>query len=839
MIEIKNLNKYFNKGKQNEIHVINDVSLTLPQKGMVAIFGKSGCGKTTLLNVIGGLDDYAGGSLTIEGAPMKNSDEMRNKYVGYIFQNYNLHAGLTCFENVANALKLCGLNDPDEIEKRVLAALKNVGMEKYKNRTPDTLSGGQQQRIAIARAIVKNPPVILADEPTGNLDEANTVMVMDLLKKIAQDHLVLIVTHEANLVDHYCDTVIELSDGKAISVRENENAVGLTARDKSAIYLGELSKTELTDETTEVEFYGELPHEPVKIQIVNQGGKLYLKVNTPKVQIVDETSEMKFKKGVFQAAPETAQNEKEIDMSELPPVEGKRFGRLFTFASAFKSGYNANFQKNKKGKKFLIAVMCLFAAVFVLITSVFGAGFGMIEQANEFNQNVFYVDKDFVDDYDELLSYQENADAAIDFVAISLDMLNFASEPSGMDYLHFPKGYFETYSGGFASADGVPMDESVCAELPVALGKNQGLADDEIVITTATADRMIKNVTESYINDYNDLIGLRSQEITIGFDYRTRVTVKIAGIVHSNEFAFYYSPAFFAKQILNGSVYVTRADDVGMTVPQGEAILTIYDAFADGYVPEILPLADTTPQAGETVQIRGMDFTVQSVVKHSENPENEEIFNSYNTYNYIVCKEDYVALSKRFGKSHATAADGYEDDDYLLLHSANRAKTEAFLKNEFGSRYDAAITDREDILDVNWEYVNEQLVVYTISLIATLAFLSVCMYFIMRSSLLTRIKEIGVYRAIGVSKKNLLFRFLVEAAVLTTLTVFVSYLVVSLGIFACFGISPLVAEFIYYPVWFALAVLIVLYGVCLVCGVLPIVSLLLKTPSQILAKYDI
>ena len=131
MISIKGLNKFFNKGKQNEIHVINDITLDLPERGMIAIFGKSGCGKTTLLNVIGGLDGFASGSLTIEGQSIeKNTDEIRNKYVGYIFQNYNLSVNETCYDNVAAALRLCGMSDESEIERRVNIALKNVGMEK-------------------------------------------------------------------------------------------------------------------------------------------------------------------------------------------------------------------------------------------------------------------------------------------------------------------------------------------------------------------------------------------------------------------------------------------------------------------------------------------------------------------------------------------------------------------------------------------------------------------------------------------------------------------------------------------------------------------------------------
>ena len=251
MISIKGLNKFFNKGRQNEIHVLNDINLELPDKGLVAIYGKSGCGKTTLLNVIGGLDKFAGGNILIQEEPItKNTDDIRNKYIGYIFQNYNLNSSESCYDNIAAALILCGITDEQEIEKRVMAALRCVDMEKYKKRTPDTLSGGQQQRIAIARAIVKNPSVILADEPTGNLDEANTVMIMDLLKSISQDHLVLLVTHEANLVDYYCDTVIKLEDGRVVSIRNNEDAYGFEARDKNHIYLGEMTKTSLAPTST-------------------------------------------------------------------------------------------------------------------------------------------------------------------------------------------------------------------------------------------------------------------------------------------------------------------------------------------------------------------------------------------------------------------------------------------------------------------------------------------------------------------------------------------------------------------------------------------------------------
>jgi ABC-type methionine transport system ATPase subunit len=270
--------------------------------------------------------------------------------MGYIFQNYNLNKEETCAENVANALLLCGITDKEVIEKRVTAALTNVGMEKYAKRTPDTLSGGQQQRIAIARAIVKNPPIILADEPTGNLDEANTVMIMDLLKEISKEHLVLLVTHEANLVDYYCDMVVELSDGKVINIRRNENATGYYSKDKNAIYLGEYEKTEVKNENVEIEYYGEAVTSPLKLKVINREGKIYLRVDSSDVRILDNTSEVVLREGIYKENKEAEYKNNRLQLSELPPVSGEKFGKLFGFKKSIKSGYAAVSKKRKKAK---------------------------------------------------------------------------------------------------------------------------------------------------------------------------------------------------------------------------------------------------------------------------------------------------------------------------------------------------------------------------------------------------------------------------------------------------------------------------------------------------------
>ena len=157
MLQIKEIRKQYVTGELVQT-ALDGVSLNLRDNEFVAILGPSGSGKTTLLNVIGGLDKYASGALTIDGKSIRdNTDVVRNNYIGYIFQNYNLSRGESCYENVATALRLCGMKDQDEITDRVDAALTNVGMEKFANRTPDTLSGGQQQRIARSSRAARYP----------------------------------------------------------------------------------------------------------------------------------------------------------------------------------------------------------------------------------------------------------------------------------------------------------------------------------------------------------------------------------------------------------------------------------------------------------------------------------------------------------------------------------------------------------------------------------------------------------------------------------------------------------------------------------------------------------
>ncbi len=219
MIQIKNIVKNYTSGDM-VVKALKGISINFRENEFVSILGQSGCGKTTLLNVLGGLDKYDEGNIKINGKSTKDFkdkdwDAYRNHYIGFIFQSYNLIPHLTVLENVEIALSIAGISKKEKREKS-LNALKKVGLIEQIKKRPNQLSGGQMQRVAIARAIVNNPKIILADEPTGALDSETSVQIMDILKEIAKEHLIIMVTHNQELAKTYSTRIISLLDGKII-----------------------------------------------------------------------------------------------------------------------------------------------------------------------------------------------------------------------------------------------------------------------------------------------------------------------------------------------------------------------------------------------------------------------------------------------------------------------------------------------------------------------------------------------------------------------------------------------------------------------------------------------
>ena len=248
MLEVKNISKTYKTGDLKQV-ALDDVSLCFRDNEFVSILGPSGSGKTTLLNIIGGLDRYDSGDLIINNISTKKYknkdwDSYRNHTVGFVFQSYNLIPHQTILSNVELALTISGISRKER-KRRALKALDEVGLKEQAHKKPNQMSGGQMQRVAVARALVNNPNILLADEPTGALDSETSLQVMDLLKKIAKDRLVVMVTHNPELAEEYSTRIVKLKDGR---ITDDSNPYEITEKEKPHKYknLGKSSMSLLT-----------------------------------------------------------------------------------------------------------------------------------------------------------------------------------------------------------------------------------------------------------------------------------------------------------------------------------------------------------------------------------------------------------------------------------------------------------------------------------------------------------------------------------------------------------------------------------------------------------------
>lgn len=220
MLQLQHISKVYHTGNQ-EFHALKDISIRFRENEFVSILGQSGSGKTTLLNIIGGLDQYTSGDLLIQGKSTKQFkdrdwDSYRNHTIGFVFQSYNLIGHQTALSNVEIAMTLSGVSKAER-KKRAIEALERVGLKDHLYKKPSQMSGGQMQRIAIARALVNDPKVVLADEPTGALDSETSIQIMDLLKDIAKERLVIMVTHNPELAKTYSTRIVQVLDGNILS----------------------------------------------------------------------------------------------------------------------------------------------------------------------------------------------------------------------------------------------------------------------------------------------------------------------------------------------------------------------------------------------------------------------------------------------------------------------------------------------------------------------------------------------------------------------------------------------------------------------------------------------
>lgn len=751
-IKVENIVKTFNRYSRNANKVLKGVSFELPGSGLVCIFGKSGSGKTTLLNIIGGLEKADSGKVYIDGeCTSGKTDKIRNAKIGFIFQNYYLEKGYTIAEILRNQMIIAGFKDEKEIERRTEEALKLVDMERFKNKLGDAISGGQQQRVAIARAIVKGSDIILADEPTGNLDAENTMKVMDILKEISKTQLVVIVTHEVSLIKKYADSHIKIVDGELVED-------------------GEIEETDLA---------------PATYDNVQEGNETH---------------------GV---------------LTTFTKSTAKRNGRLFTLKTIFK--------RNNAGGEKAYSVGNVFKQIFILALAVVMTFFSFsvfealsaVTENKTLGANTVYTN---LNSYSVLRKTDESHYKSIDFFDTEMRTGSFSygglASLSGIEVKYTPKAIEEgdeiaVEYGRLPEKGEAIVSRKMAEELKREFRMKELNTDKAITLMTFDGEYPITGITGGddkiiYLNkeDYVNFLGVYNK---IGFSDGEEIFFKDT-----------YGSASFTAEILLYDGEIAN-DKVRVEINRNSLYKMMTDTTqADYEVNKTNSRLKNTPYA---IQVMGSKVYIeQFVVTRDVMDTDIRVYVNKNVLHNI-----FVYISPNLDALSSTGS------QYYFEITTESPEQLASLKSDLRDLGVTAVNVGAAYKQKNEEEKQDAasgLYLYLLVIVLLL----IIYFFIEKSASIKNSKEYGIYRAIGVNRGNLLFKECVTAVVHNVLSFFV---------FSVITVALVAVRYAIMNVAFAgfiglAAASFAVGAVAMTCiSLIPYLFVLFKSPSEILARYDI
>lgn len=807
MLEIKGANKYFNRRKKNQIHAINNTSISLDSFGLIALLGPSGCGKTTLLNSIGGLDKLSSGNIYVNGEKISSRlssrvDRIRNLNIGYIFQDYKLIDNMSVYDNVAIVLKMIGIKDKNEIEKRVEYVLDKVGMLRYKNRPAAMLSGGERQRVGIARAIVKDPNIILADEPTGNLDSKNSLEIMKIIRAISKDRLVILVTHEQDLAKFYATRIIEISDGKIINDYDNNHSDDLDYRLDNNFYLRDfVNINKIKDKKYDINIYSN-NKDKIMLDVVVSDGNIYIKSNTlNKIEVVDDNSSIEFIDDNYKVIDKNLIDKYKFDFKNIIDTNIKiKYSSIFNPVSLIVNGFKKVFEYSFLKK--------------ILLIGFFLSGMFLMYAVSSISAMLRINDADFVRVNQEYLSVINKDVKVNDFLSYEKieDVVYILPGDSIINFYVKYDDYYQTnmvtssLTGSLSSIDMVSDSDIVYGRLP---SNSYEIVVDKLSISKMFNDNMAKMAGVVYIEDMLE----RVVNIPNMNDFR------IVGIVDMGSPSIYVDDSMFVNIISNYS-----GDRDMYTGDREDNSIIDYELYKD----KVVLKKGKYPSGDYEVMVNIDNIDSMPINKEIDirvcNKKLKVVgyYSSMDNINYYLVNNNTIKYNN------------IDSMDNMTIYTKNKIGVLDEFRNLRLNIMDSYEKDRNDYIESRSEVTNSSILVAVVILVISL----IEIYLMIRSSFLSRVKEVGIYRAIGVKKIDIYKMFFGEIISITTLVSVSGIILMAYILKILSGISYL-SSYIVIGTFEVLITIGFVYIFNLLVGLVPVFNTIRKTPASILARYDL
>ena len=824
MIKINSLTKTYDKSTRHANEVLHGISLTLEDTGFVCILGQSGCGKTSLLNAIGGLDSFDGGSISTDNADniRSGSKEMareRTESFGYIFQNYYLLREHSAAYNVYLGLHSLPLSKKEKAA-RVREALERVDMARYKKRLVGELSGGQQQRVAIARAIARRPKVIFADEPTGNLDEANTLNICSILKELSRDSLVVMVTHEERIARLFADRIITLDAGNIVSDTTEWQRTSIDAGAKDTVYAGDYKEETISEDNVQIRLLRTEDSAPVTLTVVCEGDRIIIKHNDPRVVLCSEKNEAPYlaqgNRPIINASDIVNNIPSATPQAETTTVESKKSRKGLEFSMIFAEA--RSLMSGRRLKRFgtglfviLLTLMIAISVADILTVSNIDPEDFITTDSHTVRINIERsrdnIDKNsYLDALKRIYKiYLIESGLDFDFIPSSAFMIKYVDDT-------FPQLEGVAISfGKYNWVDIARLDESkiIKGRMPERY--------DEIVIDKFTFKKLLseEGILENMIPNPEYFLGKTLTAKT------KSTTLKIVGICDTGEPSMYMSRTAMLAFAACGTEVITLSEYKKLTGDNSLEDLALNSCYTIAQ-----NTTDMNAWNGVNMYI-GSDYNLRD--RGSVSSPDSTI-----GAKLIISDE---ALDPLFTTMIMAQTDielylADKAELYKLLDKGLPESLKTQIIVEVDDKYERDYNAYEEATSLKLDA--RRIVTITVIIAGALM-----LYLMQRSKIRERMDLLTVYRLLGIKKRSLLSIFCIESVLITLKYSLPTIIGVWIFVNIAGSFEALSAFSMIYPVWAAALTLVAILVFELIISVLPTLRLLALPPARLAAKYDL